>query len=192
MKTTAVAMGGEYASSHPAAEPWKAGLAVLAARQVLAELGELAPDAEVALQRAVEARLEEAQETLSPPAGSDTGNEQHERGGMHERDASAVAFLGGLGLPDSELRVAGDRAADQWAQGARESWLAFRNQAALPGPRSVSRRNGLAGAVARSGRGASHGCSRVSSGMARCKLAWQLLAPRCPGNRPHAPAAVRE
>jgi hypothetical protein len=106
----------------------------LAARQVLTELGERAPDAEVALQRAVEARLEEAQETLSPPAGSDTGKEQRERDGMHERDASAVAFLGGLGLPGSELRAAGGRAADQWAQGARESWLAFRNQAALAGP----------------------------------------------------------
>ncbi len=127
---TAEAMTSVQISSRPG-EPWKAGLAVLAARQVLEQLGERAADAEVALQRAVEARLEEAQEMLSPPPGPESEGAQHERDGMHERDASTVAFLCGLGLPGSELRTAGERAAGQWAECARGSWLVFGKQAVL-------------------------------------------------------------
>jgi hypothetical protein len=115
-------------------EPWRGGLAALAARQVLREIGEHATDAEIALERALESRLDGARKTLAPPPAPDTADDQVEQDGMHERDARAVAFLRDLGLPGSELRTAAERAAGQWAESASAAWLAFRKQAAPAGP----------------------------------------------------------
>jgi hypothetical protein len=115
-------------------EPWRGGLAALATRQVLREIGEHATDAEIALERALESRLDGARKTLAPPPGPDTADAQAEQDGMHERDAHAVVFLRGLALPGSQLRTAAERAAEQWAEGAGAAWLAFRKRAAPPGP----------------------------------------------------------
>jgi hypothetical protein len=123
----------ESCSSQQPREPWRAGLAALAAEQVLRELGEHATDAESALERALESRLEEARRTLGPPPAHDATDAQADQDGMHERDAGAVAFLRGLGLPGSELRTAAERAAAQWAESASAAWPAYRKQAASLG-----------------------------------------------------------
>jgi hypothetical protein len=123
----------ESCSSRQLGEPWRAGLAALVASQVLRELGEHADDAEAALERALESRLQEARTKLGPPPAQDAANAHAEQDGIHERDASAVAFLRGLGIPGSELRAAALRAADQWAESASAAWLAFRKRATLPG-----------------------------------------------------------
>ena len=65
-------------------ESWGPGLALLAARQVLHEIGEHAADAESALRRALESRLDQVRKTLVLPASPEAPDASAEANAMHE------------------------------------------------------------------------------------------------------------